>query len=75
MNINNSFSSWKEIIAGVPQGFILEPLVFNIFINDIFLLENKALGNYADDNVLHAFESNVDEIKTHFSEDLIKISE
>lgn len=75
MNINSSFSSWKEIIAGVPQGFILEPLVFNIFINDVFLLENKALGNYADDNVLYAFESNVDEIKTHFSEDLIKISE
>ena len=75
MNINSSFSSWKEIIAGVPQGFILEPLVFNIFINDIFLLEKKALGNYADDNVLCAFESNVDEIKTHFSEDLIKISE
>ena len=32
--INNKFSHLKEVIAGIPQGFIDEPLIFNLFIND-----------------------------------------
>ena len=55
VQINNKFSSLKEVIAGVPQGSIDEPLIFNLFINDIFLfICFSTLSNYADDNNLFA---------------------
>ena len=76
VTINNNFSKCEEIIAGVPKGSILGPLLFNIFINDIFCFEDKSyLSNYADDNVLYAFGSNMTKVKDKLSQDLPKLSE
>ena len=59
VRINNKFSSLKEVIAGVPQGSIDESLIFNLFINDIFLfICFSTLSNYADDN--HLFTTGTD---------------
>ena len=52
--INNSFSEWGKVPNGVPQGSILGPLLFDIFLNDIFLsLQKCDLANYADDSTLY----------------------
>ena len=48
-NVNINFSLRKDIFAGVPQGSILDPLIFNKNINNIFRFpDNLCLSNFAD---------------------------
>ena len=68
VKINQAYSSWKDIIYGVPQCSILGPLLFNIYICDLsFFTEDVDIdiANYADDiNPYHCSDSTESVIET-----------
>jgi hypothetical protein len=56
-------SEWLEQSIGVPQGSILGPLLFNIFLNDLFsFIQETDICNFADDNSLYVSGENLAEI-------------
>ena len=59
VKINSTYSNWLDVKSGVPQGSVLGPLLFNIFINDIFYaIEASEICNFADDNIIYALSHN-----------------
>ena len=68
-------SDWENIIAGVPQGSILGPLLFYIFMNSIFFyIEKSDLCNYADDSTLYIADKSLSALINNLNKDFLKIS-
>ena len=67
--------SKKMLSSGVPQGSVLVPLLFNMFLNDLFLFVEKGdVYNYADDNSLSVADICIHKIITKLESE-IKILE
>ena len=64
----------KGLARGVPQGSILGPLLFNVFINDLFLfIERTNICNFADDNTIYSCQNDLKTILKDLRYDMVNL--
>ena len=74
--VNGKTSSAKKIMCGVPQGSILGPLLFLLYINDLpECLDKTSPYLYADDTQILSSANDIEELTENLNKDLKKLSE
>ena len=73
VHFNNKYSTPQTIKCGVPQDFILRPLLFSIYINDLPKASQFETRLYADDTALILSEKELDILNKNINKELIKV--
>ena len=76
VKLSGNYSSLKAITKGVPQGSILGPLLFNIFMNDLaYVIDQSTLFSYADDTQIFKSAENIDDVEHSINIDLKSVDQ
>ena len=73
VEIDNNISSRKKLICGVPQGSVLGPTLFLLYINDIQNVSNFDVRLFADDTLLYLSNKNSQELEYKITVELKKV--
>ena len=74
VKVGTCLSKYGKIKSGIPQGSVLEPLLINIFINDIFYMNLDCdVCNFADDITLYSCRPSIDVVITEVENTLMTI--
>ena len=74
VRLSDQLSNWKGISAGVPQGSVLGPLIFNIFLNDlVYAVKQSTLSAYADDIQIFFAGSTAEKVEEVINADLANV--
>lgn len=75
VRLDGACSNFKTVKSGIPQGSLLGPLLFNIFINNLnFCVPNVSLRLYADDTTAYLSDVSPTILEFSFNKDLQAIS-
>ena len=75
VKVNGVFSDWLPVYCGVPQGSLLGPLLFIVFINDLnFSVQLYSLRLYADDTTAYASNTDISALELSLNKDLENLS-
>ena len=88
VSLHGQFSEWINLHQGVPQGTILGPLLFNLYVNDIdnFIEKDCHIIQYADDTMIFAehkevkegtekIQKNIEKLQVYFQRNGLKMND